>query len=183
MLAGAAGRFLSNNRHSEAPGIATLVKTLSWQTTIDCIFVRSCRISAMNCPRPQHLAALVVTAFLFNCAACAAPLLRCDVMYAGSAYVVETGPVADPYPVASVDIGGRFRFKAVMVGDAAQVEYIKLYAYLDTARQPLLIQQASYLAPFTATATPYRLTGVQRLYAGPVERELIYSCTLKGVQP
>ena len=137
----------------------------------------------MNCPRSKHLTRLVVGAFLLSHAAFAAPLLRCDVTYAGSAYVVETGPAADPYPVASVDIGGRFRFKAVMVGDAVQVEYIKLYAYLDTARQPLLIQQASYLPPFTATATPYRLTGEQRLYAGPVERELIYSCTLKGVEP
>jgi len=112
-----------------------------------------------------------------------APLLRCSVTYAGASQLVEAMPVSDPYPVPSVDIGGRFRFKAVMVGSAAQLERIVLYAYLDAGAQPVLVQQAKYLPPFAASATPYPLTGEQRLYAGPVERELIYSCTLQGVQP
>jgi hypothetical protein len=30
---------------------------------------------------------------------------------------------------------------------------------------------------------PYPLTGEQHLYAGVVERELIYSCTLEGIAP
>jgi hypothetical protein len=111
------------------------------------------------------------------------PLLRCHVTYAGSTQVVEARPVADPYPVASVDIGGRFWFKAVMVGTARKVESIALYAYLDTPRQPVLIHQALHLPPYTASAKPYPLTGQQHLYAGPVERELIYHCTLQGVQP
>ncbi|MES2877630.1 MAG: hypothetical protein V4713_04345 [Pseudomonadota bacterium] len=127
--------------------------------------------------------ALVFAGLLFNHAVFAAPLLRCDVTYAGSTHVIEARPVADPYPVASVDIGGRFRFKAVMVGDLAHVDYIKLYAYLDASRQPLLVQEAKYLPPFQVTSTPYRLTGEQHLYAGPVERELMYSCTLEGAQP
>jgi hypothetical protein len=63
------------------------------------------------------------------------------------------------------------------------VDYIKLYAYLDTPRQPLLVQEASYLPPFKATSVPYLLTGEQHLFAGPVERELLYRCTLAGVQP
>lgn len=113
----------------------------------------------------------------------AAPLLRCDVAYAGTTHRIEARPVMDPYPVPSVDIGGRFRFKAVMVGDATRVERILIYAYLDTARQPILVQQAKYLPPFRVTDKPYPLTGEQHLYAGPVERELIYSCTLEGLQP
>ena len=113
----------------------------------------------------------------------AAPLLRCQVSYAGTTHVIEASPVADPYPVASVDIGGRFRFKAVMVGHTARVDRILLYAYLDTRKQPILVQEAKYLPPFQASTTPYLLTGEQHLYAGPVERELIYSCTLQGVTP
>jgi hypothetical protein len=109
--------------------------------------------------------------------------LRCHVSYAGTTHVVEARPVADPYPVPSVDIGGRFRFKAVMVGRAARIDHIALYAYLDASRQPLLIQEAKYFPPFKASPTPYALTGEQHLYAGPVERELIYSCTLQGVAP
>lgn len=137
----------------------------------------------MNYLRLNHLAALVLAGLLLPQTASAAPLLRCYVTYAGSTQIIEASPVADPYPVASVDIGGRFRFKAVMVGSVAHLDYIKLYAYLDASRQPLLVQQASYLPPFKATSTPYPLTGEQHLFAGPVERELIYSCTLEGVQP
>ena len=137
----------------------------------------------MDFLRLTPFATRVVAGLLLTQAAFAAPLLRCDVTYAGSTTVIETHPVADPYPVASVDIGGRFYFKAVMVGDATRVDYIKLYAYLDTPRQPLLVQEASYLPPFKATPTPYLLTGEQHLFAGPVERELMYRCTLAGVQP
>jgi len=117
----------------------------------------------------------------------AAPLLRCNVTYAGASQSIEATPVTDPYPVPSVDIGGRFRFKAVMVGSAAQLDRIVLYAYFnadaDAGTQPMLIQQVKYLPPFRASAMPYPLTGEQRLYAGTSERELIYSCTLEGVQP
>jgi hypothetical protein len=113
--------------------------------------------------------------------ATAAPLLRCQVAYAGTTHTVEARPVADPYTVPSTDIGGRFLFKPVMVGNARRIDYIKLYAYLDASRQPVLIQQATYLPPFKRFAKPYVLTGVQHLYGGPVERELIYSCTLEGV--
>lgn len=127
--------------------------------------------------------ALGFAAVALSLPAAAAPLLRCEVSYAGTTHVVEARPVADPYPVPSVDIGGRFRFKAVVVGDPARVDRILLYAYLDARRQPVLIQEAKYLPPFQTSTTPYLLTGEQHLYAGPVERELIYSCTLQGVAP
>ncbi len=109
--------------------------------------------------------------------------LRCEVTYAGSTQVLETQPVSDTYAVPSVDIAGRFWFKPVMVGQAARVDYVKIYAYLDTHTQPLLLHEAVYLPPFQATSTPYPFTGIHHLFGGPVERELIYSCTLQGVQP
>ena len=126
---------------------------------------------------------ITLTALALPLAAAAAPLLRCDVAYAGTNHTIEASPVADPYPVPSVDIGGRFRFKAIMVGNATRVDRILLYAYLDTARQPILVQQAKYLPPYRVTDKPYLLTGQQHLYAGVVERELIYSCTLEGIAP
>jgi hypothetical protein len=138
---------------------------------------------AMQIPFPLKRAALVLA-----CLSLAAPVwsdarLRCDVTYAGSTQVIEAAPVVEPYPVPSVDIGGRFRFKAVMVGAGSRVDYVKVYSYLDTRKQPLLIHEAIYLPPFDAGAAAYPLTGTQHLYAGPVERELMYSCTLQGVQP
>jgi len=117
--------------------------------------------------------------------ALSAPLLRCELTYAGSTQTLEARPVSDPYPVPSVDVGGRFRFKPVMVGDEKRLEYIKLYAYLETRDKPVLIQLAKYLPPFRSTSGsgPVDLTGVQYLYGGPVERELMYQCSLTGVGP
>ena len=136
----------------------------------------------MSCGTPGWAAcALAFTTLYVN--AGAAPLLRCDVTYAGSTQTIEARPVANPYPVPSVDIGGRFRFKAVVVGDDTNVERILLYTYLDAKRQPLLVQQAKYLPPYPVTTRPYPLTGEQHVYAGVAERELIYSCTLEGVAP
>jgi hypothetical protein len=139
----------------------------------------------MNYLRLKPFAALtlVLAGLFLHHTVFAAPLLRCQVTYAGTTHAIEATPVADPYPVASVDIGGRFRFKAVMVGTAAHVDYIKLYAYLDAARQSILVQQATYRPPFQISSAPYLLTGEQHLFSGPVERELMYSCTLEGVQP
>lgn len=137
----------------------------------------------MNYPRPTAFALAGLASLVLFQPAMATALLRCSVTYAGASQLIEAAPVSDPYPVPSVDIAGRFRFKAVMVGRDARVDRIVLYAYLDAGAQPVLVQQAKFLPPFRASATPYLLTGEQRLYAGPVERELIYSCTLEGVQP
>ena len=141
----------------------------------------------MNYRSIQTLAGFGLAGLVFFNSVLAAPLLRCDLTYAGDTQSIEATPVADPYPVPSVDIGGRFRFKAVMVGSAAQLERIVFYAYFnadaDAGNQPTLIHQVKYLPPFKASATPYPLTGEQRLYAGTAECELIYSCTLEGVQP
>ncbi len=129
---------------------------------------------------------LCCAAALLATGAHAAPLLRCEVTYAGTTHTVQANVVSDPYPVPSVDIGGRFYFKPVMVGHGDRVEYIKLYSYLDTRQGPLLVQAVRYLPPFPAPASgsePVNLTGAQFLYAGPVERELQYQCFLQGVQP
>lgn len=110
----------------------------------------------------------------------AAPLLQCKMSYAGSTQTLETVPVQDPYPVRSVDVGGRFWFKAVMVGSATAVDYIKLYAYQDALAQAVLVQQVTYLPPFVKDTS---LTGKQVVYAGPAERELQYECSLKEGAP
>ena len=115
--------------------------------------------------------------------AMAAPQLQCQVSYAGATRTVLADPADDPYRVPSVDIAGRFRFKPVVVGTAQQVERVLIYVAVQTAQQPVPIHQAKYLGPFASGAGALPLTGEQRLYAGPLERELIYSCTLHGVAP
>ena len=115
--------------------------------------------------------------------ASASPQLSCQVTYAGTTQTVLARPVADPYPVPSVDIGGRFWFKAVMVGDADHIKRILLYAYQDAKPHPVLVHQAKYLPPYPRTSQSWAITGQQHVYAGPLERELIYSCTLEGLTP
>ena len=113
------------------------------------------------------------------------PRLRCEVTYAGALQVVEVGPRTEPYDAPAVDIGGRFHFKPVVVQGPERIARIGIYVYVDTPRQPLLIQHALYLPPYPAgpVGAPVDLTGEQRLYAGPLERELIYRCQLSGGRP
>jgi hypothetical protein len=134
------------------------------------------RLSIRRCT-----SALVLAACALNAHATA--VLRCDVSYAGTTHHISARPVADPYGVESVDIGGRFFFKPVVVGRGSRVDYVLLYAYLDQDPRPVMVQEAKYLPPFRSGKKPYLLTGEQHLYAGPVERELIYSCWLGGVAP
>lgn len=115
----------------------------------------------------------------------AAARLVCDVSYAGTTHTLLAEPVTDPYTVPAQDVGGRFRFKPVLVGQGDRVDRVALYAYFNTPQQPVLIQQAKYLPPFAPPGHqgPIALTGQQHLYAGHMERELIYRCSLHGVQP
>jgi hypothetical protein len=78
----------------------------------------------------------------------ATPWLRCVVGYAGSTQLIETGVTNDPYSVESVDINGRFKFKAVMNGSASTINYIKLYAFFQTRSADVPIHQATYYPPF-----------------------------------
>jgi hypothetical protein len=135
---------------------------------------------------PSYLHATFVLACMaagFGSEARAAPVLRCDVSYAGVAHSVVANPVSDPYPVESVAIGERFAFKAVMVGTDAKLERIAVYVYAGAPSRLVMIQEAKYLPPYRSIPQPYSLTGEQRLYAGPMERELTYQCTLEGVAP
>ena len=121
---------------------------------------------------------------IFCFQASAAPLLRCEVIYAGSSHMLEASAGTDPYTTQSVDIDGRFRFKAVLLGTSQHIDAIKLYAYYETRRQPILIQEVRYLPPFNisnALAPPYGLTGRNFLYAPPLGRELQYGCALLEV--
>jgi len=116
-------------------------------------------------------------------AAMAQPQLTCQVTYAGATQTVVTRPVADPYPVPSVSIGGRFWFKPIVVGTAQKLDRILIYTYLDTPSQPVLVHQVKHLPPFQPSPVPWPITGQNHVYGGPLERELIYSCNLEGLAP
>ncbi|MES2148523.1 MAG: hypothetical protein V4508_01905 [Pseudomonadota bacterium] len=109
----------------------------------------------------------------------AAPLLRCQIDQGGNTKVLEFTPSTDPYRVKAIDINGRFRFKAVVIGDANHVEYIKLYTYSAARRQPVLLHEVNYLAPVAQPgAGPNALTGIHSIYSPQLEREMHYGCAL-----
>jgi hypothetical protein len=106
------------------------------------------------------------------------PLLRCAVTYAGTTHTIESRLSKDPYLAPMHDIGGRFSFKALMIGEQKNIQYIKLYAYLQGRDTDTIIHQATYLAPFRPTKSMRVLTPHNHLYAGEVEREMQYQCSL-----
>ena len=113
-----------------------------------------------------------------------APLLRCKIDQGGNTQVLEFAPEGSPYTAKAVDINGRFRFKAVVVGDTRQIEYVKIYTYDFPRRQPVLLHEAKYLAPVAHPITqPVSLTGVNYVYSPRLERELQYDCVLLETAP
>jgi hypothetical protein len=133
------------------------------------------------------LAAALTLAWAWLTPAWAAPVLRCQIDQGGTTRVLEFSPTSDPYSVRAVDINGRFRFKAVVIGDALHIDYIKLYAYSQNRRQPVLLHVAKYMAPVAAPHMPEAsfaaLTGHQYLYSPQREREMQYGCALIEVAP
>ena len=126
----------------------------------------------------------LLLAALLPAPAFASPLLRCQVTYAGATKVIEFAPLADPYSVEGINIYGRFRFKAVVVGDERHIDYVSLYTYYESARQPVLLHQAKYTAPVASQAPgTTALTGEQRVYSPDLERELQYACAVYEVAP
>ena len=112
------------------------------------------------------------------------PVLHCQIVQGGRTLELEAGPIQDPYSVPLQDINGRFLFKMVVVGTTQLVDYIKLYAYDNSGRQPVLVQYAKYLKPKSqATENDGALTGVQTVYSAWLEREMQYQCALIGAQP
>jgi len=120
---------------------------------------------------------------------CAQPLLHCEITYAGTTHQLDARINNDPgsdagsdtygaYINEASDIGGRFRFKAVLLGTRQHLLAVKLYAYYETDRRPVLLSEVRYSEPFTYSATPNSLTGLTHLYSPPLERELQYGCAL-----
>ncbi len=106
----------------------------------------------------------------------------------------------DPYTVAAVPLGNRFRFKAIVLSaaqDAAQgaapsaaqpaptaIESVNLYVYYNTRRQPMVMQHTQYLQPLPLrNPAPDALTGRVAVYSPLLGKELQYHCALAEVAP
>jgi hypothetical protein len=121
---------------------------------------------------------------LCSTVALASPRLRCQLIQGGTMQVLDFAPALNPYDVKAVDLDGRFRFKAVVIGDERKIDYIKLYTYYQSKRQAVLLHEARYLAPAADSgAGSAALTGTNTLYSPNLGREFQYGCALIEVTP
>lgn len=105
--------------------------------------------------------------------------LRCQITVGGETQGHEFAMTFDPYVVPAIDLNRHFRFKAVVIGHGQQIDYVKIYAYYRTGRQPVLVHRAHYPMPVVPRSrAPDALTGTHTLYSPHLGRELQYGCTL-----
>ena len=77
-------------------------------------------------PDPAARLTLVLSllaSWTFPITAAAAPRLRCQIERVGTSQVLDFAPAADPYSVPAIPINSRFRFKAVVIGDAQRIQF------------------------------------------------------------
>jgi hypothetical protein len=112
------------------------------------------------------------------------PELHCDLEVNGEAHHHVFPMVSNPYTVTSIDIGERFRFKAVVLGEGDHVDLVNIYAYYQTRRQPMLMQHVKHIAPMPQdNPLPGALTGRVALYSPVLGKELAYRCALHRRAP
>ena len=120
---------------------------------------------------------------LFAAAAPLAPALaaelRCRLQDGPQAAELRTGVTADPYAQQVVRLD-HFRFTAVMVGDGAAIDYVKLQAFYETGGGAThVLHAATYTRPVPRQdGPPDSLTGTVRLYEPRIGREFRYACAL-----
>lgn len=107
------------------------------------------------------------------------PAVVCTCNYGGELKRLEFPVTSDPYAVKSVDIAGRFRFKAVYLRETWTQASVGIYAYLHGEQGDVLLQEGKYTPPFSTSVTEgaASFTGRQLLYA-PDEHEFEYWCSL-----
>ncbi|HEU4855024.1 MAG TPA: hypothetical protein VFS89_07010 [Nitrosospira sp.] len=138
----------------------------------------------VNCHLRKLLAgmAIVLAMCSHSTASAASPLLRCEISQGGEAYIVDFLPRIDPYTVEAKNINGKFRFKAIVLGNEKLVESVKIYTYYQEQHQMVLLHEAKYMPPFSQSpSSPAALTGVNYLYSPRLEEELQYGCALLEV--
>ena len=119
---------------------------------------------------------------LFATQVWASPQLSCAFELNGHSETHMFKPVTDPYLAESIDIGGRFRFKAVVLVSANQVDLVNLYVSYQTRRQPMILQQAKFIKPTLQTSDRANsLTGRVAVYSPFLGKELVYDCNLVEV--
>ena len=115
--------------------------------------------------------------------------LQCTFEVNSETHYRAFSPAIDPYSVAAVPVGNRFRVKAIVLAAAPDavgtpIESVNLYVYYNTRRQPMVMQHLQFLQPVPLrNPLPDSLTGRVSLYSPLLGKELQYCCALAEVTP
>lgn len=108
--------------------------------------------------------------------------LVCQMRYASETFVLRQAAGPDPYAAVTVDVPGRFRLRAVVLGTPEHIEHITLSTYeLGEDVSPLILQQVRLSGPFAPQQAIPDLTGWQHVYASYLGREMRFGCALLPV--
>lgn len=122
---------------------------------------------------------LIAALCLFAPPLWASPQLQCAFEMNGHSETHFFQPVTDPYLAESIEIGGRFRFKAIVLASSNQVDLVNLYVSYQTRRQPMILQHAKFIKPSSQPAPlASSLTGRIAVYSPFLGKELVYDCSL-----
>jgi hypothetical protein len=114
---------------------------------------------------------------LASCARKTPPVV-CTCNYGGELKRLEFPATRDPYVVKSIEIPGRFRFKAVYLRDTEAKASVSVYVYRHDEHGDVLLQEGKYTPrASTGTTEEAAFTGRQLLYA-PDDHELEYWCAI-----
>jgi hypothetical protein len=145
---------------------------------------------------PPSFCLAALSLALLPCAAQASAQLQCTFEVNSEIHHTVHQLATDPYTVAAVPIGNRFRFKAIVLAAApytassaapsapTAIESVNLYVYYNTRRQPMVMQHVQYLQPLPQRSpAPDALTGRVAVYSPLLGKELQYHCALAEVAP
>ena len=142
-----------------------------------------------NCPRRLIAIFGLLPLWLGMGSAQAKTELQCTFEVNSETHYRSFSPATDPYTVAAVEVGNRFRVKAIVLAAAPEkadttIESVNLYVYYNTRRQPMVMQHLQYLQPVPLrNPLPDALTGRVSLYSPLLGKELQYRCALAEVSP
>ncbi len=143
----------------------------------------------MHCLRRFFAMCGLVPLWLGMVSAQAGTELQCTFEVNSETHYRAFGPATDPYTVAAVPVGNRFRVKAIVLSAApgsadTPIESVNMYVYYNTRRQPMVMQHLQFLQPVPLRSPlPDSLTGRVSLYSPLLGKELQYRCALAEVSP
>ena len=146
-------------------------------------------LAVKHCPRRLFATIAFLLMWLGMVSAQAGTELQCTFEVNSETHYRTFNPATDPYTVAAVPVGNRFRVKAIVLAAApgqanTPIESVNMYVYYNTRRQPMIMQHLQFLQPVALrNPAPDALTGRVSLYSPLLGKELQYRCALVEVSP